>query len=110
MRKKRHIEQFFKMSSQTVILSAPLLLTHDTKRTVLAHANIFVKKGKQAALQAPAFREASYRSSDSLCILKPTAEKKKKTKLKEEEKCFVLFHSPPIPKHSNRLQLGGAIQ
>lgn len=66
------------MSSQTVILSAPLLLTHDSKRTVLAHANIFVKKGKQAALQAPAFREASYRSSDSLCILKPTAEKKKK--------------------------------
>lgn len=35
-------------------------------------------KEKQAALQAPAFRGASYRFSDSSCILNPAAGRKKK--------------------------------
>lgn len=58
-------------------------------------------------MQACAFREASYRFSDSLCILNPAAEKRKTDRQKDrgkkwetegKKKSVVFFHSPLIPK------------
>ena len=91
------------------------ILSYDGKRTVLTHANIFLSQ-KQAALQASAFREASYRFSDSLCILNPACEYKKKKKMEkaatgeqegQDETRLVLFHSPLVPEHWNQHQFRG---
>lgn len=67
-------------------------------------------------MQACAFREASYRFSDSLCILNPAAEKRKTDRQKDRGKkwetegkkkkasCCFIHHS--FQKHSNQHQLG----